>query len=368
MSNFAFSSPAAVEAAGASYGTPDGAPAAAGTGPFQLDEWAPGEKIVVKAFTDYWGELPASPQIEFKVIPDGTARFLALSGGEIDGMNQVNPEDIATAQADTENLQVVFEPANNVGYLGFNQARPPWNNLNCRLAVAHAIDKQAIVDTLYAGDAETASQMMPPSLWGWNQAITDWPYDPVVAADYLEKCKAEETVPDTVVFYVPPVQRFYFPKPKELGELVQAQLAAIGITTEIQSPEWGTVYLPDVRSGQVPIWLLGWGGDNGDPDNYLCKFFCGGSADFNSDGNFEGPDGAAPLPPDEALNTLLRDAAATTDQAGRQAKYEQANQMIHDLVPAVPLLHRSPPILFRSNVTGYTSSPLQTILTGVSRQ
>jgi peptide/nickel transport system substrate-binding protein len=368
MSNFAFSSPAAVEAAGESYGTPDGAPIAAGTGPYQVDSWSPGEKILVSAFGDYWNELPASPEIEFRVIPDGTARFLALSGGEIDGMNQVNPEDIQTAQADTENLQVVLEPANNVGYLGFNQARAPWNNLDCRMAVAHAIDKQAIVDTLYEGDAEPASQMMPPSLWGFNSAITDYPYDPVVAKEFLDKCLAAETMPETVNFYVPPVQRFYFPKPKELGELIQAQLAAIGITTAIQSPDWGSIYLPDVRGGKADIWLLGWGGDNGDPDNYLCKFFCGPSADFNSDGNFDAPEGAKPLPPDAALDTLLREAASETDQAVRQAKYEQANQMIHDLLPAVPLLHRSPPILFRSNVTGYTSSPIQTILTGVSRQ
>lgn len=368
MSNFAFSSPAAVEAAGESYGTPDGKPIAAGTGPYQVDSWSPGEKIMVKAFGDYWNEPPASPEIEFRVIPEGTARFLALSSGEIDGMNQVNPEDIKTAQADTENLQVIFEPANNVGYLGFNQARKPWNNLDCRMAVAHAIDKQAIIDTLYEGDAEAASQMMPPSLWGFNKAITDYPYDPVKAKEFLDKCLAEETLPETVNFYVPPVQRFYFPKPKELGELIQAQLAAIGITTAIQSPDWGSVYIPDVRGGKADIWLLGWGGDNGDPDNYLCKFFCGASADFNSDGKFDAPEGAQPLPPDAALNDLLRAAASETDQAGRQAKYEEANQMIHDLLPALPLLHRSPPLIFRSDISGYTSSPIQTILTGVSRQ
>jgi len=356
----------AAAVANANYGTPDGEPIAAGTGPYRVKEWDPDARIVLEAFPDYWGDAGASAELEFRVIPDGTARFLALSSGEIDGMNQVNPEDIATAEGDT-NLQVVFEPANNVGYLGFNQARAPWGNLDCRLAVAHAIDKQAIVDALYAGDAEAAAQMMPPSLWGYNKAVQDYPHDPVKAKEHLDACLKEEELPEKVVFYVPPIQRFYYPKPKELGELIQAQLAEVGITTEIQSPEWGTVYIPDVRGGKAELFLLGWGGDNGDPDNYLCKFFCGASADFNSDGNFEAAEGAAPKAPDEALNTLLREAATLGDQAARAAKYEEANQMIHDLVPAVPLVHRTPPLVFRANVKGYTSSPIQTILTGVSK-
>lgn len=367
MGNFGFSSPAAVEAAGASYGTPDGQPIAAGTGPFRVKEWAVNDHITLEANPDYWGDPPAMPELDLRVLPDGTARFLAVAGGEIDGMNQVNPEDIETAQGDS-NLQVIFEPANNVGYLGFNHAREPWGNLDCRLAVAHAIDKQAIVDTLYAGDAEAAKAMMPPSLWGYNDAIEDYPYDVTVAQEYMDKCLASETMPAEVVFYVPPIQRFYFPKPKELGELIQAQLAQIGVVTRIESPDWGTVWLPDVRAGKADIFLLGWGGDNGDPDNFLCVFFCGGSADFNSDGNFEAEGGPAPMPPSEELNTLLREAATLSDQAARATQYEEANQMIHDLVPAVPLVHRSPPLVFRSNVQGYVSSPIQTILTGVSKE
>ena len=90
-------------------------------------------------------------------------------------MNQVNPEDIETAEGD-ENVSIVFEPANNVGYLGFNQAKAPWGNIDCRLAVAHAIDKQAIVDTLYAGDAEPASNMMPPNAGRCNSQPTFIPH------------------------------------------------------------------------------------------------------------------------------------------------------------------------------------------------
>jgi peptide/nickel transport system substrate-binding protein len=365
MGNFAFSSPAAIEATGDSYGTPDGDPIAAGTGPYKVVEWVPGDHILVEAFEDYWGDQPGMREIEFRVIPDGTARYLSLASGEIDAMNQVNPEDIEQASTNEE-IQVVFEPANNVGYLGINQAHSPWGNPDCRLALAHAIDKEGVVEALYAGDAEPAKEMMPPGLWGYNDAIEDYPYDPQVAKEYLDKCLESETLPDDVVFYVPPVQRFYFPKPKELGELIQASLASIGINTRIESPDWGQTWLPAVRNGEADLFLLGWGGDNGDPDNFLCQFFCGGDASFNSETDAEG--NTVPLPPDPDLNTLLREAATLADQAARQSKYEEANQIIHDIVPAVPIVHRSPPLLFRSNVVGYTPSPIQQILTGVTKQ
>jgi peptide/nickel transport system substrate-binding protein len=359
MGNFGFSSPTAVEASGSSYGTPDGNPIAISTGPYMVQSWAPGDSITLAANPTYWGEAPIEPTLVFRVIPENTARFLAVSNGEIDGMNQVNPEDIAPAQANSD-LQVIFEPANNVGYLGFNQAHAPWGNVDCRRAVAHAIDKAGIVSALYAGDAEVATQMLPPSLWGHNAAIEDYAFDATAATEAMTACTAAETMPAEVVLYVPPIPRFYFPKPAELGEAIQANLAAIGITTRIESPEWES-WLTQVRAGDADLFLLGWGGDNGDPDNYLCVFFCGGDGAWNS-----AADGTA-MPPDEELNTLLREASTLSDQAARQTAYETANQMIHDKVISVPLVHRTPPIIFRSTVAGYTSSPIQTILTGVTK-
>ena len=360
MGNFGFSSPTAVTAAGSDYGTPNGDPIASGTGPYMVEEWRKDETVVLVRNEAYWGDAPPVERIDFRVIPDGTARYLALANGELDGMNQVNPEDIEQADGNDE-VSVVFEPANNVGYFGFNQANEPWDNIDCRLAVAHAIDKEAVLG-LYAGDAEAANQMMPPGLWGYNSEIEDYEYDLELAESYLSSCLETSTMPDEVVFYVPPVQRFYFPKPKELGELIQASLAGLGINADIRSPDWGQVWLPDVREGKHDIFLLGWGGDNGDPDNFLCQFFCGGDASFNGDGEGGG------LPPDELLSDLLKEAATLTDQDARQSRYEEANQLVHDGVLSVPLVHRSPPLIFRSNVTGYVPSPIQTLLTTVSKE
>jgi ABC-type transport system substrate-binding protein len=107
--------------------------------------------------------------------------------------------------------------------------------------------------------------------------------------------------------------------------------------------------------------MLGWVGDNGDPDNFLCQFFCGGDTQWNNDGAGGG------LPPNEEIATLLRDAVSETDFETRQAMYEQINQMIFDTILGVPIVHRTPPTLMRADVQGYVPSPVREDLTYLTK-
>lgn len=364
MENFRFASPAAVEEQGDIYGTAEGL--AVGTGPFKVDEWVKEDHLTLARNDDYWGELPTLDKITYRVIPDTSAMFLALQAGEVDmqSMWAVTPDDIAVAESDP-NLTVAFNPAFNVGYLGLNHGKEWLQNLNVRLAIAHAIDKQAIVDALYAGDAVPAKEFQPEALWGYNEAIEDYPYDPALAAEYLQAAIDEGVeIPDPAIFYVMPVSRAYFPVPQQTGELIQSMLADIGINTEIQSPAWPDPYLSDLEEDGTKhdFFMLGWVGDNGDPDNFLCVFFCGGDTAFNNDGAGGG------LPPDEEIAQLLRDAVAETDFETRKAMYEQANQLIHDRVISVPIVHRTPPTLMLANVEGYVPSPVREVLTYITKQ
>ncbi len=270
-----------------------------------------------------------------------------------------SPDDISTALADP-NLTVIYNPAFNVGYLGFNWAKDWLQNINVRLAIAHAIDKQAIVDAIYPGDAEPASQFQPPSLWGYNEAIVDYPFDLALAQEFMDAAIDEGVViPDPAIFYVMPVSRAYYPDPQATGELIQSMLADIGINTEIVSPAWPQPYLGDLEQDGTKhdLFMLGWVGDNGDPDNFLCIFFCGGDTSFNNDGAGGG------LPPDAEIDELLVAAVAEVDFETRKAMYEDANQLIHDRVISVPVVHRTPPTLFRANVEGYVPSPVREVLT-----
>jgi len=359
MENFRFASPAAVEEQGENYGTAEGL--AIGTGPYKVGEWVKEDHLNLDRNEDYWGEMPTLDTIVYRVIPDVTAAFLALQSGDIDmvSMWAVASDDIAVAEAD-ENLKVSYNPAFNVGYVGLNHSKEWLQNKNARLAIAHAIDKQAIVDALYAGDAVTASQFQPQALWGYNNDIVDYPYDPALAAEFLQAAIDEGvTIPDPAIFYVMPVSRAYYPAPQQTGELIQAFLAEIGINTEIQSPAWPNPFLSDLQADGTKhdLFMLGWVGDNGDPDNFLFTFFGGIAAQWNNDGV------GVPLPPDEEINLLLREAVTITDFETRKAAYEEINQIIFDRVIGVPIVHRTPPTLMRADVEGYVPSPVREDLT-----
>jgi len=363
MENFRFASPAAVEEQGDIYGTAEGL--AVGTGPFMVEEWVKEDHLTLARYDDYWGELPTLDKIIYRVIPDTSAAFLALQAGDIDmqSMWAVASDDIKVAESDA-NLKVAYNPAFNVGYLGFNQAKEWLQNLNVRKAIAHAIDKQAIIDALYAGDAVTAKEFQPEALWGYNDDIVDYPYDLELAAEFLQTALDEGVVlPDPAIFYVMPVSRAYYPAPQQTGELIQAQLAEIGINLEIQSPAWPDPYLSDLEEDGTKhdLFMLGWVGDNGDPDNFLCIFFCGAETSWNSDG------AGGALPPDEEIDQLLREAVTMTDFETRKAAYEQINQLIFDHIPGVPVVHRTPPTLMRANVEGYVPSPVREMLTYLTK-
>jgi peptide/nickel transport system substrate-binding protein len=205
-------------------------------------------------------------------------------------------------------------------------------------------------------DAVTASQFQPQALWGYNDDIVDYPYDPALAAEFLQAAIDEGvTIPDPAIFYVMPVSRSYYPQPQQTGELIQAFLAEAGINVEIQSPAWPDPYLSDLQADGTKhdLFMLGWTGDNGDPDNFLCIFFCGAVTTWNNDGAGGG------VAPDEEIAELLRAAVAETDFEARKAMYEQANQMLFDRVIGVAVVHRTPPTVMRANVEGYVPSPVR---------
>ncbi|MFQ5924324.1 MAG: ABC transporter substrate-binding protein, partial [Anaerolineales bacterium] len=356
MENFRFSSPTAIEEQGDTYGTAEGQ--AVGTGPFMVDEWVKEDHLTLARFDDYWGPAPSLGKITYRVIPDTSAAFLALQSGDIDVLSMwasPSPDDIEAAK-DDPNLQVIYNPGFNVGYLGMNHSKEWLQNREVREAIAHAIDKQAIIDAIYPGDAVPNSQFQPHSLFGYNDSIVDYEYDPELARQMIEGSGVE--IPDPVIFYVMPVSRAYYPDPQAIGELIQSQLAEIGINAEIQSPAWPDPYISDLTEDGTKhdLYMLGWVGDNGDPDNFLCTFFCGGDTTMNNDGTGGG------LPADDEVAQLLRDAVAETDFESRKAMYEQANQMIFDRVIGVAVVTRTPPTLMTTDVGGYVPSPVREML------
>ncbi len=363
MDMFAISSPAAIQAAGESYGTP--AVGAVGTGPFTFVEWVESDHITVKANPDYWGGAPKIDEVIWRVIPDASARYLALQAGDIQGMEQATPEDFEAAQLDP-NLQVLFKAPLNTVYLAFNYKIKELQDPKVREAIAHAINKPALVEAFWGASGQVAKTLIPSSMWGFNDAIQDWTYDPELSKqllteagypDGLSTMTIAEDITDAdgnVVFkagdvmplrfnYIP-ADRFYISGPKAVAEAMAADLAKAGIVTELYTPGDWTTYLAHRRDGMlVGLYMMGWGGDNGDPDNFTGYFFGGGTEPIKREGWYM----------NAALAELLQAAVRTPGQDQREPMYKEADQMLHDDVARIWLVHQATPILLSANVKGY---------------
>ncbi|MFC7687447.1 ABC transporter substrate-binding protein [Ureibacillus sp. GCM10028918] len=338
MSPFAIASPTAFEAAGETFGDNP-----VGTGPFKFVEWKRNDSITVEKNTEYWQEgLPKLDTIIFRAIPDNSARLNALMTGEIDLADGVNPSDAASVESNGD-LQLIERPSMNIGYLGLTNTRPPFDNKLVRQAVNHAIDKQAIVDAFFQGRAEVAVNPMPSSISGYNDEITGYEYDPEKAKELLAEAGYDGA---EIELWAMPVPRPYMPDGQKVAEAIQKNLSDVGIPSKIVTFEWAT-YLEKAKNGEADAFLLGWTGDNGDADNFIYTLL---------DKDTIGSNNYAYYSNDE-VHELLIAAQSEIDEEKRTELYKQAQQIIHEDAPWVPLAHSIPLLAGKKGVTGYLPHP-----------
>ncbi|MDA8353781.1 MAG: ABC transporter substrate-binding protein [Firmicutes bacterium] len=341
MSPFAIASPKAVKADPAEF-----AQHPVGTGPFKFKSWKKGDSITIVKNEDYWQEgLPKLDRVIFESIPDNSARFTALQSGDIDVMDGLNPDDAKRVEKN-ENLQLLKRPPNNVGYLAFNTEKEPFDNKKVRQAINHAVNKKGLIKSFYAGLAEPAKNPIPPSMWGYNEKVEPYEYDLDKAKQLLKEAGYEDGFKAT--FYAMPEPRPYMPDGKKIAEYIQADLKKIGIEVEIVSPEWQT-YLEDTEQGKHEMALLGWTGDNGDPDNFLYVLL--------DQDNARVPAQNIAFYKNEQLHDILIKAQRETEQSKRAELYKKAQHIIHEDAPWVPLVYSTPSLAAQSYVKGYQPHP-----------
>ena len=354
LTNFTFASPKALQEFGADQGSVDeetgfkptgtyGTEHPTGTGPFKFDSWTRGDRLVMVRNDDYWGEKANLERLIFRPIPDNAARLQALQNGDIQGYDLVEPQDISTIEGD-DSLQILDRPAFNVAYVGINQKMPPMDKLEVRQAVAHGLDREAVINNFYAGRGEVAKEFMPPSLFGYADDVTEYPYDPAKAKQLLQQAGVQ--VPLEIDFWYPTdVSRPYMPDPKRNFEAFAASLNKSGFKVVPHSAPWSPDYLGAAQEGKAGhLHLLGWTGDYGDPDNFVGTFFQQPTDQFGFT-NAE-------------ISAKLDEAEKETDEAKRTTLYQEANRMIMDFLPGVPYAHTEPALAFQADVKGYVPSPV----------
>ena len=325
-----------------------------GTGPFKFENWDRGNgEVTIVRNEDYWGEPALLDEIVFRTIPDGNTRRQELQAGTIDGYDFVSPADYETLEA--EGAQVLVRDPFNILYLGFNHgnvegtnANPILQDITVRQAIAHAIDREQIVQSLLPEGAEVAINFMPPAVEGWTEDVQTYDYDPERARQLLEEANA---VGETLRFYYPTdVSRPYLPDPQAMFQVISEDLQEVGLEIEPTALQWNPDYLQAVQSGQADIHLLGWTGDYNDAYNFIGTFF---AEDKNNQASAEFGAFSAP----EIFDALAQ-ADAEPDPANRIELYQEANQLISEFIPAVPISHSPPALVVAENVEGLQPSPL----------
>jgi ABC-type transport system substrate-binding protein len=303
-----------------------------GTGPFKFSKWVKDDKIILDKNTDYWSKStgPYLDRVIFRAIPENSVRFLELKTGSINICQFPNPADIPMAKKDA-NLQLPTQSGMNVGYLSFNHTKEPWkSNVHLRRAVAHAINRKAIVDNIYQGMGQVAKNPIPPTMWGYNTSIPGYEYNVELAKQELAKAGFEGgNGLGEITLWSMPVPRPYNPEGLKVGVAMISDLAKIGISARIVSYDWGT-YLKKQREqpDDMDLFQLGWTGDNGDPDNFLAVLFDGlASPSIRTQWH------------NKEYHDLIVKGKTTIDQEARTKIYMKALQVIFDDVGTIPIAH-----------------------------
>jgi dipeptide transport system substrate-binding protein len=327
-------------------GTPETFDAAPiGTGPFAFAGFQPDVVVRYRAFDDYWAGRQPIDTLVFSITPNAAVRLTKLKAGECHVMAFPNPGDRGAIEADPS-LKLLMQEGLNIGYLAMNTTRPPFDDLRVRRAVNMAIDKAAIIEAVYRGAGVVAKSAIPPTLWSYNDDIEDYPYDPAAAQQLLIEAGLAEGF-DTDLWYIP-VSRPYNPNGKRVAEMIQYDLARIGIRATLKTDEWPE-YRAKLQAGETSMALYGWTGDNGDPDNFL-NVLLGCTAARPGGNNI-----AKWCDPE--YDALVNEAKQIGDREKREALYRAAQVIFHDQAPWVPLAHSVVFMATRANVTGFKMDP-----------
>lgn len=296
-----------------------------GTGPFLFLMYQKDAVIRYRAHPEYWAGKQPLDALIFAITTDASVRMQKLKAGECHIYPYPHPADIALINAD-KNLKMLELQGLNVGYLAYNTQQPPFDQPEVRRALNMAINKQAILDAVFQGAGTVAKNPIPPTMWSYNEATVDDEYNPQKAKQMLVDAGVENL---SMKVWAMPVQRPYNPNARRMAEIIQSDFAKIGVEVSIVSYEWGE-YLSrskDVkRDGAI---LMGWTGDNGDPDNFLgillnCDAV--GSSNRAQWCNAE-------------FDALIQEAKTLTDQAARAELYKKAQLLFKEQAPWATIAH-----------------------------
>ena len=319
-----------------------------GTGPYRLASFAADDRLVLDAFEEYYGGAPRNSRVVLKVVPDDTMRGLELRKGTVDiVINDLSP-DIAWQLREEGRLRVETSPGTDYAYLGMNLRDPVLADLRVRMALAHAIDREAIVRYLRRGYARVAVGIVPPMSWAFEGEVPDFPYDPAAAQRLLDEAGYPDPDGDG------PAPRLRLTLKTSTSEVYRVQAAAIqhdlgrvGIAVDVRSSEFQTLFA-DVVRGNFQLYTLQFVGVT-DPDMLRRVFHSRQEPPAGLNRVFyRNPE----------VDALIDQASSALTDEERRMFYSRAQRVIAADVPYVPLWYRTNLAVFQPSLRGVRLSPI----------
>ncbi|MEE1620789.1 ABC transporter substrate-binding protein [Zafaria sp. J156] len=347
MAGFGIASPRALEELAADEVELDenGAPRSAfgaapvGTGPFAFAQ-VDGDRVVLESFDGHWQDRGQVDTVEFGVLRDAGSRLRSLRRGDIDGYDMVTLDELRELVRGGQ--QLLQRDPFSVFFLGMNQQNAVLADVSVRQAVAHAVDRQRLIERFFISGTKEARSFLPPSL-GVPSPEGYYGYNPDAARELLAEAGYDgEPVPFT---YPLGITRAYLPLPERIYAELSRQLSAVGITIRPVPVPWSEGYLQQVLGGEQPGFnLLGWSGSYRDPDHFLSSIFGASARQF----------GYAPT----ALRTQITTARSMAPGDERTEAYRAIGELLAADLPALPIAYPISAVAVGQSVTSYPSSPV----------
>ncbi len=317
-----------------------------GTGPFIFERYAKDAQIRFRGNPDYWDGAPPTERLIFAITPDPNVRLQKLKAGDCQIAVYPRPTDIAQLKSEPD-LKVLELDSLMVAYIALNVRHPPLDDPRVRQAINLAFDKPAYLRAQFGeGNASPAVAPYPPTLWGQDETLAGWPYDPQRARQLLADSGHADGFKLSI--WTRPGGGPTNPNPGIGAQMLQADLAAIGVQAEVRVFEWGEL-IKRAKNGEHDLVFMGWSGDNGDPDNFLTPNLSCAAA--KSGENQAGWCNAE-------FDALIARARGLSDQAQRAALYRQALEIFTQQAPWLPLAYPKQFAVQRRDVQGFVLSPL----------
>ena len=301
-----------------------------GSGGFQLEAWPQAGRLQLRRRHD-------NQLFEFVTVPDPTVRVLKLLSGEVDMLQNDLPVELVRYLAAQEDVLLTQYEGTGFTYIGFNLEDAVTGQQSVRRAIAHAIDREAIIEHLFGGAARLANQILPATHWAGEPDLAFYPYQPERARQLMASLGYDQHKPLPIIY-----KTSADPFRLRIATIVQQQLREVGIDMQLQSYDWGT-YFADIKAGRFQMYSLMWVGVN-TPDIFRNVFHSKAQPPQGANrGRFH----------DVKVDEQLEAAASATTLAAQAQHYRNVQKRVHKQLPYVPLWYEDHIVAVRKDIHGY---------------